>query len=74
METHIVEEKECLGPFSSCNVDGQGVSSGKPSYYLLLTVVHSNESVPRMHKPSVASVKGPQEAGFLLGGASLVNS
>lgn len=72
-ETHTVEEKVCVGPFGSCDVDGQGVLSGKPSY-LLLTVVHSNESVPRMHRPSVARVKGPPEVAFLLGGASLVNS
>lgn len=70
----MAEEKVYLEPFGSCDVDGQSVSSGKPSYYLLLTVVYSNESVPRMHKPSVANVKGPPEVGFLLGGASLVNS
>lgn len=70
----MLKKRNVWGLLSSCNVDGQGVSSGKPSYYLLLTVVHSNECVPRMHKRSVASVKGPQEAGSLLGGASLVNS
>lgn len=60
IQTHIVGEKEWLGPFGSCDVDGQGDSSGKPDSCLLLTVVHSNESVVRICKPWGAEFEGPQ--------------
>lgn len=43
-------------------VDGWGDSSGKPNSHLLLTVVHSNECVTFVYKPSVARSLGPPRA------------
>lgn len=72
IEMHIVEEKEWLEPFGSCDVDGQGDSSGKPNHCLLLAAVYSNESVTRVYKPSVARIKGPPQAFFLVMQARLI--
>lgn len=61
---HSVEEKEWLGPFGSCDVEGQGDRVVNWSSRLLLTVVHCNENVLRAHKPSAAGIQGPPRAFF----------
>lgn len=61
-----------MEPFGSCDVDGQGDSSGKPNHCLLLAAVYSNERVPRVYKPSVARTKGPPQAFFLVMQARLI--
>lgn len=61
-----------MEPFGSCDVDGQGDSSGKPNHCLLLAAVYSNERVTRVYKPSVARIKGPPQAFFLVMQARLI--